>query len=98
MTVDMNAPFAKRVEQALGDRHLSIALARGTERLVNGRIQSMGAVDGQKLRDQVRQMKEHVLRHLPAYLEQLELNLKSNGATVHWARDGEEAARIVREI
>jgi L-lactate dehydrogenase complex protein LldF len=98
MTVDYYAPYKKRVEQALGDRHLSIALTRATDRMVNGRIQSMNAVDGQKLRNQVRQMKEHTLRHLPAYLEQLELNLKSNGAIVHWAKDGEEAARIVREI
>jgi L-lactate dehydrogenase complex protein LldF len=98
MTVDYHAPYKKRVEQALSDRHLSVALTRATDRMVNGRIQSMTAIDGQKLRDQVRQMKEHTLRHLPAYLEQLELNLKSNGAVVHWAKDGEEAARIVREI
>ncbi|MBX3000177.1 MAG: iron-sulfur cluster-binding protein [Caldilineaceae bacterium] len=98
MTVDIHAPYKTRVKQALGDRHLGVALTRGTDRLVNGRLQAMTAVDGEKLRDQVRQMKEHTLRHLPAYLEQLETNLKANGVVVHWAKDGADAARIVGEI
>ncbi len=98
MTVDYYAPFKTRVKQALGDRHLSIALTHATDRMVAGRVNSMGAVDGEGIRDQVRQMKEHTLRHLPAYLEQLEMNLRSNGITVHWAQSGEDAARIVREI
>jgi L-lactate dehydrogenase complex protein LldF len=98
MTVDIHAPYKTRVKQALGDRHLGVALTRGTDRLVNGRLQSMTAINGEQLRDQVRQMKEHALRHLPAYLEQLETNLKANGVVVHWAKDGADAARIVSEI
>jgi L-lactate dehydrogenase complex protein LldF len=98
MSVDIHAPYKTRVKQAIGDRHLSVALTRGTDRLVNGRIQAMTAVDGEKLRDEVRQMKEHTLRHLPGYLEELETNLKANGVIVHWAKDGAEAARIIGEI
>jgi len=58
----------------------------------------MSSVDGELLRTQTRQMKEDVLRNLPAYLEQLESNFKANGITVHWARDGVEAGEIVRGI
>ena len=46
----------------------------------------MAAVDGQLLRDQTRQMKEYVLRHLPDLLEELERNVMANGGHVHWAR------------
>ena len=98
MTVNINAPYKERVAQALGDPLLSQAVVHATDGLSAKRVQSMGAVDGERLRSQVRQMKEDVLRHLPDYLEQLEQNLTANGATVHWAEDGAEATRIVREI
>ena len=58
----------------------------------------MTAVDGQRLRNQVRQMKEYVMRNLPDLLEQLEDNITSNGGQVHWANDGAELNRIVLEI
>lgn len=42
--------------------------------------------------------KDEALTHLADYLEQLEEALTANGATVHWARDAEEANRIALEI
>ena len=42
--------------------------------------------------------KDEALTHLGDYLEQLEASLTSNGATVHWARDAQEANRIVLDI
>ncbi|MBK8470169.1 MAG: LutB/LldF family L-lactate oxidation iron-sulfur protein [Candidatus Phosphoribacter sp.] len=42
--------------------------------------------------------KDELMTHLAAYLEQLEVNLTRNGAQVHWARDAEEACRIVVEL
>jgi L-lactate dehydrogenase complex protein LldF len=42
--------------------------------------------------------KDEALTHLGDYLEQLEANLTARGALVHWARDAEEANRIVRDI
>ena len=44
------------------------------------------------------QAKDEALTHLGDYLEQLEASLTSNGATVHWARDAQEANRIVLDI
>ena len=42
--------------------------------------------------------KDEALTHLAEYLEELERNLTANGATVHWARDAQEANRIVLDL
>ena len=96
--INLEAPFKERVASALGDSHLAPAVVRATDRLLLARHNAMTSIDGERLRAQTRQMKEDVLRHLPDYLEQLESNFKSNGITVHWARDGVEAGEIVRGI
>jgi L-lactate dehydrogenase complex protein LldF len=97
-TIDLHAPFKERVAIALEDKHLKTALSRATGRMSGQRLNAMTAVDGQQLRNQVRQMKEYVIRHLPDLLEQLESNLTANGAQVHWARNGSEVNQIVLEI
>lgn len=97
-TIDLHAPYKTRVADALGNPHLKTALSRATGRMAVQRIAAMTAVDGQQLRDQVRQMKEYVIRHLPELLEQLESNIVANGGQVHWARTGAEANRIILEI
>ena len=40
-------------------------------------------------------IKNRTLRHLDRYLVQLEESLTAAGTTVHWARDAEEANRII---
>lgn len=96
--IDLHAPFQERVDRALNDKYLKSALNRATERMSLQRTTAMGAIDGQELRDQVRQMKEYVVRHLPALLEELEARLKENGAIVHWARDAGEANAIILDL
>ena len=96
--IDLHAPYKTRVQRALDDKHLKIALSRSTVRLSNDRVKAMGAVDGQRLRDQTRQMKENVLRCWPDLLEQFEANVTENGGHVHWARTGFEAAALVLQI
>lgn len=98
MPVNFTAPYKTRVKQAVADPHLSGAVTRGTVRMDTARINALAAVDGQRLRDQVRQMKSYTLRHLPELLEQLERNLVANGARVHWAKDAAEANRIISAI
>lgn len=96
--IDLHASYQERVEAALNNKHLKTALGRATGRMSAQRVNAMSAVDGQTLRDQVRQMKEYVLRHWPALLEQLESKLRANGVQVHWARDAAEANTIILEI
>lgn len=96
--IDLHAPFQRRVNQALDDKYLKTALGRATARMSLQRQTAMGAIDGQELRDQVRQMKSYVIRHLPDLLETLEARLTENGAIVHWARDAAEANQIILDL
>jgi L-lactate dehydrogenase complex protein LldF len=54
--------------------------------------------DWQELRESGRQIKQHTLENLEFYLEQFERNCTAAGGVVHWARDAEEARRIVVEL
>ncbi len=54
--------------------------------------------DWEQLRDAGHEIKEHVLRHLDFYLEQFERACIQAGATIHWARDADEANQIVVDI
>ena len=96
--VDLRAPYKQRVARALQNKYLKTALNRATSRMSGQRIAAMGAVDGPTLRNQVRQMKEYVLRHLPDLLEALEARLIENGAQVHWASSGKEANAIILDL
>ena len=97
-TIDLHLPYDERVAAALKNRHLKTALERSTVRMAGQRVAAMNAIDGETLRDQVRQMKEHVLRNWPELLEQLESNLTANGMQVHWAKEAIDVNRIVVEI
>jgi len=100
--IDLYLPFDERVSRALGDKHLRTALTRATGRMSGLRNVAMGSVageeGGERLRAQVRQMKEYSLRHLPELLEQFEARMIENGGHVHWASDADELNSIVLEI
>jgi L-lactate dehydrogenase complex protein LldF len=51
--------------------------------------------DWQQLREAGKQIRRHTMRHLDFYLEQFERNCTAAGGKVHWARDAEDARRIV---
>jgi L-lactate dehydrogenase complex protein LldF len=88
--------FAERSVQALEDARLREVLRRAMEDL--RRKWSRGASELPYfgvLRDQAKQIKAHTLLHLDAYLEQLEARITARGGVVHWARNGEEACRLV---
>lgn len=98
MSVEVRAPYKRRVKQALSDGGLRTALDRATGRLSERRAQAMVAVDAERLDDEARAIREDAIAHLPNLLEQLERNLTANGCQVHWARDAAEAAQTVRGI
>ncbi len=56
-------------------------------------VEEMG--DWQALRESGRQIREHTMRYLDAYLTEFEVNCTRAGGTVHWARDAAEAQQIV---
>ncbi|MBU6351085.1 MAG: iron-sulfur cluster-binding protein [Chloroflexi bacterium] len=96
--IDLSLPYKKRVDDALHNKQLKVALDRATGRMAGQRVAAMGAVDAPRLRAQVRQMKEHVLRTWPELLEQLETQVTANGGHVHWAKEAADLQRIVVEI
>jgi len=96
--IDLHAPYKQRVADALNNKHLRTALSRTTWRMNDARVNAMGAIDGARLRDQVRQMKEDVIARLPDLLEAVESKLQENGGQVHWANDAADVHRIVLDI
>jgi hypothetical protein len=55
-------------------------------------------VPWKQLREAGRALKERVLRHLDHYLLELEATVQRAGGVVHWARDADEAIRIVGDL
>ncbi|KPK61914.1 MAG: (Fe-S)-binding protein [Gemmatimonas sp. SG8_38_2] len=95
MPVEVGAPYRRRLRQALDDEAQRTALDRATARLSAQRAQALAAVDNPRLRQNARAIRQSAIQDLPKLLEQLEANLLTNGCQVHWARDADEATRIV---
>jgi len=51
--------------------------------------------DWQQLREAGKQIRQHTMEYLDFYLEQFETNCTRAGGVVHWARDAEEARKII---
>jgi len=97
--VRASRPFPDAAADALGDAQLRANLGRATATIRAKR----GAVvaelpDWQELRAAGAAIKDDVLAHLDTYLEQFEQQVTARGGTVHWARDGDEANRIVLSL
>lgn len=54
--------------------------------------------DWQQLRDSGQRVREHTLEYLDTYLEEFEQRCTAAGGHIHWARNAEEANRIVVEL
>ncbi|TQM96107.1 L-lactate dehydrogenase complex protein LldF [Ornithinimicrobium humiphilum] len=91
--------FPKAARAALADTQQRRNLAHATATIRAKRAAVVGEVeDWEGLRVAGAAAKDDALHHLAERLEQLEANLTARGATVHWARDAEEANRIVVDL
>lgn len=54
--------------------------------------------DWEALREAGNQIKKRVMRHMDKYLLELEESVTKAGGQVHWARNGEEANRIIVDL
>jgi L-lactate dehydrogenase complex protein LldF len=92
-------PFHRAAPEALGDAQLRRNLAGVTSTIRTKRDAVTGELpDWQELRRAAKAVKDHTLRNLGLYLEKLEDRVTAAGGTVHWARDADEANRIVRRL
>lgn len=96
----MNAPaFKENAHEALQDKNLRTALDRMNSGFIPRRQQAVDALpEFEQLRDQGREIKNHVLAHLDYYLETFERTCTRMGGHVHWAPTPEDARAAILEI
>jgi L-lactate dehydrogenase complex protein LldF len=81
--------------------HMPASVQRATASLLgkrNALVEGYGPDRWEALRQAGHDLRLHTLAHLDHYLTLLEERVKEAGGHVHWARDAEEARRIVLEI
>jgi L-lactate dehydrogenase complex protein LldF len=95
-----NAPaFPAAADKALGNTQLRHNVRHATDVIRGKRARVVGEMpDWQALRESARQIKQHTLRHLDFYLARFEENCTRAGGHVHWARDADEANRIIVDL
>ncbi len=92
-------PFPAAAKEALADRQLGANLLKATTTIRDKRARVVAEVpDWEELRESGRAIKAEVLSRLDEYLIRFEAAVTAAGGHVHWARDGDEANRIVLEI
>ena len=100
MTVYPSSPqFKKNARAALADGQLQKALGNVRTNFIAKRAAVADRLpEFEALRDQARDLRDHVLAHLDVYLEAYERKVIESGGHVHWARTAEEASRIIVDL
>jgi L-lactate dehydrogenase complex protein LldF len=92
-------PFPSAARDALADSQLRGNLGKATGTIRAKRAAVVSEVDDwEELRLAGAAIKDQVLLDLDTHLLRLEASLTAAGAVVHWARDAEEACRIVASV
>ncbi len=91
--------FKDNVAKALADKQLQFAMTETGPRFIEKRTKARAALpEFDALRDQARDIKNHVLDHLDIYLERYEAKVQEAGGHVHWAANAEEARAQILSI
>jgi L-lactate dehydrogenase complex protein LldF len=91
--------FEARIDKALHNEILQIALDRNAERRIAGRNLAFDDLpNAEDVRDRGRAIRIEALAHLDRYLEQFASNVEARGGVVHWATDATEARDIVLRL
>jgi len=91
--------FKERAVFAIHDASLQQALGKAGYGFVGKRaLQVAELPEFEQLREEAKNLKDHILDHLDHYLERYEQAVVAAGGRVHWARDAEEARRIILDI
>ena len=91
--------FPVAARRALADPQLRRNIGKATGTIRDKRLRVVAEVpDWEELRTAGKAVKADVLSRLPELLEQLERSFTAAGGTIHWARDANDANRIVTEI
>jgi L-lactate dehydrogenase complex protein LldF len=88
--------FPMAAKTMLGDTQLRKNVRHATDVIQTKRASVVAEMpDWQQLREAGKQIRQHTMEHLDFYLEEFEANCTRAGGVVHWARDAEEARRII---
>lgn len=91
--------FEESAKAYLGNTQLRRNIGHATHTIREKRKEAVGEMpDWEALREAGSSLKKRVMRHLDRYLLQLEASVQKAGGKVHWARDGEEANRIIVDL
>lgn len=91
---DESFPAAART--ALANSQLRRNIGHATHTIRTKRLNAIReCADWEDLRAAGSALKQDVMARLPDLLEELERNVTARGGVVHWARDGDEANRII---
>ncbi|MBE3590713.1 MAG: iron-sulfur cluster-binding protein [Firmicutes bacterium] len=91
--------FQRRVERALADDFLRMAVPQGTFRDDDARRRAWAELGAAvRWRERARRIREHTVRHLDRYLALAAERIEAQGGRVHWAADAAEAAAAVTAI
>ena len=92
-------PFPSAARTALADSQLRRNIGHATGTIRAKRLRAIGECDDwEQLRAAGSALKQDVMARLPELLTQLEDNVTARGGVVHWARDADEANRIVTDL
>jgi L-lactate dehydrogenase complex protein LldF len=87
------------IRSALKDKRLQDAVMRATETALHKRAERVADIpEWESLRQLAHSAKRRVIEHLDEYLVTFESACRSNGITVHWARDASQAREVVAQI
>lgn len=91
--------FPRAARKALQDTQMRRNVGHATRTIRTKRLHAVGeCADWEELRAAGSALKQDVLARLPELLAELERNVTARGGVVHWARDADEANRIIGEL
>ncbi len=91
--------FTANAAAALKNEPLQEALAVVRSHSIQTRAKTVAALpEFEALRDQARDLKNHVLANLGRYLEQFEASVVASGGQVHWCSDAETARQTILQL
>jgi L-lactate dehydrogenase complex protein LldF len=91
--------FPEAASRALSDPSLQVALARLRKNYITNISAARAALpELETLKDEARDIKNHVLAHLDLYLEEFERKVTEHGGVVHWASTHAEARAIILDL
>ncbi|MBL8444359.1 MAG: iron-sulfur cluster-binding protein [Zoogloeaceae bacterium] len=91
--------FKSRAVFAIHDASLQQAMGKARDGFVGKRAQQAAELpEFEALREEAKNLKNHILENLDHYLERYEDAVKRAGGHVHWARDAQEARAIILDI